>query len=292
MVKLNTSGKFMHLEDDDKVCLLCTRSAKNKTMTHRNEGLPNNFQFHSECIKDKIQRDGDPIDALRLMNIAYINNLWNQILEASNGDMLECFTRYIRAMGPRRQYSGFVDSEFGEEGENQYIITEEMESKWGSGLPIEEYKTFESAYKSLTDLKAPTTQLEKDRYIAAVILQRRVKNAYLDDSINGSNIKNIQDAYENALKAIGLDTQAINNQNTEKFLGERIRDYEENRPLPTIAKEFLDIDNIKVVFTRWFLYPLLRNFDKVDDKMIAEMNEFSRDYIPGYNDSEDDADDY
>ena len=95
---------------DEKICILCGRSAKAKTIRHRNSEYTDSVQFHSQCIKEKVERDGSPKDALRMLNIPYVDSLWNRIAE--DGDHFEVITRYIKSIAPKSQYRTFFDSEF------------------------------------------------------------------------------------------------------------------------------------------------------------------------------------
>lgn len=270
----------MLLGREDKVCVLCGKAAKTKTCVHNNDSIPDNFQFHIQCVKDKYTADGHPRDVLRLLNIPYIHDLWLKAEETEEGQ--EIMAKYLRIIAPKKRYypDGFLNSQFNpddltptQKGE----ITPEMIARWGD-LPYEDYKSLEYSYNTLIKLKAPSTMLEDQKYINNVLLEKRVKEAYVSGT--GQDIRNIQDAYTKSLKDIGLDSATLRDANADKSLGQRIQEWEEKAPTPEVSKDMQDIDRIKNYFTKYFLTPLLRNLGKATEQEIAALNVFDSSEIP------------
>lgn len=288
MAELRPDGSINKLSHDDYICVLCGKSAKQKTFIHRNEDIAPQMQFHSECIKTKMENDGSPIDVLRLLNIPFRTEYWEQQSQKYNNNMRETFSAYIRIMGPKHQFPDFRSSNF-ESEDNEFFVTDKTLAKWGTGLETDDYKMLETSYENLVALKPPANALEEEKYIAAVLLQKRAKDSYIDPSVAGSALKAIQQASEDALKGIGLDSKALNNTNSDKWLGERIRDWEKEEPLPEMGLEFHDVDKIGRFLRKYVLTPLARNFGKASDKDIQDMNIFSKDDIPGRNITWDDV---
>lgn len=243
--------------------------------------MTSNFAFHSECVKRQVQRDNfNPIDTLRLLNIPYVNPIWQSIIEDVTVDPYDYISRYIKAIGPRRAYVDFQDSEFGtvEEGD-KFNITSEMRSRWGLGLSDNEYIELETSYQNLCELKEPTNKLDRDRYIANAWINRRKNEALQSGS--PADIKNMMKAYEDDLKNIGLDSAAVQGTESKKTLSQRIAEWEQEAPIPEISDEFNDIDNIEAYFKQFFLFPMLENMGKADTKMRSYMNKVRKSIIPG-----------
>lgn len=273
---------FEGLKKNDKVCILCGKRARIKTLIHRNEHIPENFQFHSDCVKSIIVQDPSKIiEICRMMNVPYIDTLWKQTLESVVGIADEAFSKYLRLVGPRKEYATFMDSEFEDDIKNSDDITEEVISRWGLGYEDDEYRYFEGALNNLQKLKMPKTKLEEEQYITTVLLQKRARDVIKDNDINGTNVKNFQEAYEKALISIGLDSKSVGESKADKGFGTMIKEWEEEGPLPDPGKEFHDVDRIGVYFNKYVLTPLLRNFDKATDEDIRNLNNYSDDDIPG-----------
>lgn len=266
------------LGDNEYICLLCLESAKYKTLVHRNDSLPENFAFHSKCVKEKAMADGTPIDTLRLMNIPYVHELW-QIAEDKVENKEDIITEYMKIVGPRRRYKDFMDSEFGapEEGD-KFHVTKEIIARWGAGLPDDDYIELEAGYQDLVSIKKPTTNQEDKRYISNVLMFKKLRD--LINHGTAQEIKALQGAYQQDSKDLGLDLASIAGKDKEESLGQRIAQREMVGPLPEIAKEWEDVDRIFDYFTVTMLYPLLRNFDKADESMISMIKNMKKSLIP------------
>lgn len=269
------------LNQGERYCVMCGRSAKSKTNKHRNEYMDFHFAFHIECIQDRTAVDKSPIEVLRMMNIPYVSEHWNYCLEAEQGDYRKAVSKYLQMMGPRTQYPDFMSSEFDEVEKEEFEVTDEMVRKWGPDLMPDEYQELELSYQELVNIQEPRTQLEKSNYIDNAFLKKRSREAFSTGS--AQDIKNIQSAYQTSLKELGLDTAAINDRTATLSLGERIKEWEQEAPVPKISPEFLDIDNIMKYFHAFFVTPVLQNFGKASEDSINELGNFNRENIPGAN---------
>lgn len=268
---------------DEKICILCGRSAKAKTIRHRNSEYTDSVQFHSQCIKEKVERDGSPKDALRMLNIPYVDSLWNRIAE--DGDHFEVITRYIKSIAPKSQYRTFFDSEFDPQDDIiDFTVTDEMIIRWGAGLPKEDYLSAESKYAELASLKPPKTKYEEKRYVTNIKISNQLD--YALDSGDTRSIKDLQKTYIDDLKNLGLDMSDINERNATKSFGQRIEEWELNAPTPSIGKEFLDVDGIKDYIYKAFTIPSQRNIIKLSDEEVQLQNDLLDSEVPGIDDGD------
>lgn len=267
------------IPNGERFCVLCGESAKIKNIRHRNEDMPDYFQFHSECLKEKfINDDYNPIDTLRMMNIPYVHEVWVSAVENTEKNDLErqeAITKYLKMIGPKKQYKDFMDSVFEPEEDS---VTAELESRWGAGLTPEEYRVFENSYQNLVHLQPPKNLQDVNSYTITVRMEHLLKEALRNG--DHKEIKDLQMSYDKQLKSIGLDSISLKDSSMEKSLGEKIQEWEQNGPLPEIEEDFKDIDNIKKYFDTFFLYPLLRNFDKYNEKMEKLLDNFSKTDLP------------
>ena len=54
-------------------------------------------------------------------------------------------------------------------------------------------------------------------------------------------------------------------------LGERVRDWEKNEPIPKLSREFEDVDNISAYITKFFLIPMKRLFNQATDEELGNL---------------------
>ena len=276
------------LNKNEIFCVMCGKSAKAKTSKHRNPYMDSHFAFHIECIQDRTVLDKSPVDILRMMNVPYVSEHWHYCLEAEQGDYRKAVSKYLQMMGPRTQYPDFMASEFDETRTKEFEVTEEMIKKWGPDLMSDEYPELESSYKELVDMQEPRTQLEKSNYIDNAFLKKRSRQALATGS--ATDIKHMQAAYQASLKELGLDTAAINEKTSKLSLGERTKEWETEKPVPTISPEFEDVDNIMKYFKAFFVTPVLQNLGKATESAVNALGNFSRGDIPGAQQYEGDDD--
>lgn len=266
---------------DGPRCALCGKRAAYNAVKHRNN-FDDHVSFHSSCIKNKFKEDAyNPVDCLRMLNIPYVHKLWETVEESANFDKKEnLITEYIRVIGPRTAYKTFMDSEFdGSDVSGKFEPTQLMVQRWGPKLLDDEYIMLEETYNQLVKLKEPTTKSEESRYIQNAWLNKRMKEALVSGT--PQDIKNMQQAYESDLKAIGLDSASVSGRDQDLSLGQRIQSWELEGPTPEMSKEFKDVDKIMKYIEKYFRKPLARNFNKLDANEISEINKYDDDIIPG-----------
>ena len=91
----------------------------------------------------------------------------------------------------------------------------------------------------------------------------------------------MQSAYQASLKELGLDTAAINEKTSKLSLGERTKEWELEKPVPTMSSEFEDVDNIMKYFKAFFVTPVMQNLGKATESAVNTLGNFSRGDIPG-----------
>lgn len=264
----------------DIVCPLCGKKSKYKKLADRNDDYDEHFAFHSDCIKEKVKKDNSPIDALRMLNVPYIDMLWKK--SEDEADSYEVITNYLKSISPRPQYRAkrFVDSQFGDDEteEKNFIVTNEIIARWGANLPKDEYLVMEAKFKDLISLVPPKTTMEEKRYITNVKMSQKLDQALEEGS--PKDIRDMQQVYANDLKDIGLNISAISDKNKERSFGERIGRWEENAPTPEISEEFKDVDNIGKYIQTFFMTPIKQLFGEASEEEISSQGLFSKDDIP------------
>lgn len=270
---------------EHNICAICGKKADYNTIKHRNDFLHDKIAFHSSCIKKQFELDGyNPVNVLRILNIPFINHLWETVEESGNYETKDgMITEYIRIIGPRRMYKHFMDSEFEEiNAVGEFQPTQEMVKRWGPKLDDISYLTLEETYNQLVKLKEPTTKSEESRYIQNAWLNKRLKDALMSGT--SSDIKNMQAAYESDLKAIGLDSASVSGRDNKKSLGQRIAEWETEGPTPKLGDEFKDVDKIGRYLEKFFRKPVARNFNKLDAKEERDIDNYDSSIVPGSDD--------
>lgn len=256
------------------ICLLCGESkAASHFMKHRNDNLAEGLGFCKQCVHSYDINDSESItDLFRMMNIPFVKEVWENQIKDGDDALLG---RYLRAVATRREYKSFVDSVYGSTSKDEEDIqagaqvTPDMIERWGVNKSVDEYLALEKAYESLTKIKMPSTHQEQKRYVLNVKLSQA-----LDQVIENGEVKQIKpmrEAYTKDLKELGLDMDASDKE--AKTLGQRIQYWEQNEPIPTIGKEFQDVDKIKYYFTKFFTIPMKRVFGQATDEEIAMLHD-------------------
>ena len=142
-----------------------------------------------------------------------------------------------------------------------FEVTSDMEIRWGSSLPLEDYIFLESKYKEFTDVyecRTPAQRLifeqiakcllrgekalKKDNDVAFEKMNNMVSKLMTD-----GNIKPIQEA------SVAEDDTAT--------WGKWINLIEQERPIGEAAEQFKDVDKISSYITKWFTRQMQRVFD-------------------------------
>ena len=254
------------------ICLICGESKKISQMNkNKNELLHSNFSVCKDCCNSVASVDDKTtmIAVCQLMNIAYVEKIATEIRENN-----KIFGDYLRKIAPSKKYQFFSDSDFKEETnkpQNNYgeiEITQELIQKWGSGYSQQEYADYESSLEYLMNIKEPSTQFELMRYITNVQLKK-----VLNDSLKDGDSKAItamRKAYADDLKELGLDSVLNAKSDTGENLGQRIKFYENNKPIPD-REEFDDVAGIKGYVSKWFIIPLKRVFGMATEEEVGSL---------------------
>lgn len=257
-------------------CVLCGEELHNRNFSaHRNDNLHKDLGFCKKCLLEKVDMKSEEsvLHMLRMMNIPFIKSVWDNTLE-EDPDMI--FTKYLQvASFQRGKYKNFIDGDLTkksnsnskDDGSNPK--PKEMMAKWGQVDDPERYDLYESVYESLTEIKRPNGRFEEDRYAQCV----KIKVA-LDSAITGgdsNDIKRLQETYQKQLSALGLNI--TKNEEEEKTIGERIKFYEENHPIPQPDPDLQDVDKVNNYIVRNFLYPVKRMFGQATEEEIQQIYE-------------------
>ena len=179
---------------------MCNKKFPSRNMvTHRNDCIDEIFGFCRSCIEQKIENDESPIDSFRLLNIPFIQKLWNEI---EIKDVDNVLTGYLKAIAPRKQYKTFRDSEY-VVSEDDLSINDEVVARWGSGLEESEYIDLESSFNNLKAIRMPETPLETQSYISQAMLIKKLREAITSGT--PKEIKDLQDIVNKGYKSLGLD---------------------------------------------------------------------------------------
>lgn len=254
-------------------CLMCDVEKNDRNMSkHRNESINENFGFCKECVNTYTE-DNDfekVIDVLRMMNIPFVNFVWENALDKGGSST---FSKYLQLIATQKKYKEFSDSEYddvADDGSRSVIdITDEVIAKWGVRDTDEEYIEFEYLYNSLIKIKEPATLFEEKRYVQNVKLGKAV-----DDALEGGDVKTVpalRKAYAEDLKELGLDVKQSSEDDT-RTLGVRIAEWERNAPIPD-GGEFNDVDSIQEYINKWFLIPMKRVFGRATEEEINKLYE-------------------
>lgn len=243
-----------------RTCVLCGEQKAEYLMAKdRNEDLNPKFGYCLDCIKKVSYEEHGEINALRMLNIPYINDIWDRAkMDAPDNPM----SKYFQLIAPKKMFKTYLDSDFGKSisGDSTIKISEEVINRWGTGdeWTDDKYIEYELALEDLKKIKMPQTALEEKRYIENVRIGKRLQNEI--EYGKAADIKSLSAVYTNGLKELGLDIDSTGN--NEKTIGELIADWEKNAPLPELGVEFQDVDKIGFYMNKFFLIPMKRMFNQ------------------------------
>lgn len=258
-----------------KICLLCGEMVSaSETIKHRNE-YKSNYGFCKRCVYDKFEREDDIRDILRMLNIPYIDTLWNDI---ESSDRVRSLSSYLQAIAPKRNYKNFLDSEFVKVGnKNKFVVTDEIKERWGSSYTHAEYEILELKFQNLMKIKPPSTLLEENLYRDNVLIEKRLSESLINGT--SKDIETLRKLYSQDLKALGLDVVRDNESDIEA-LGTRIAKWEQNAPLPEMSEEFKDVDRISRYITKFFQIPFKRAAGIATKEELEVLYQDDDDIIP------------
>lgn len=264
---------------DNAFCIICGEKKADYLMVkHRNEELNPKFGYCLDCIKEMVDtEDNGIINALRLLNIPYIDDIWDKAVQ---DNPLNPVGKYFQLIAPKKMLKDFLDSEFGKEvGSGSLKVTDEVVARWGSGEEWneEKYIEYEASLSDLMRIKRPNSPLEEKRYIENVRLGKRLSEEI--ENGKASDIKALKATYTQDLKELGLDIETISKDDT-RTLGMRIDEYEKKAPLPEIAPEFRDPDKIMHYVSKTFLIPIKRLFNRATEEEIQSLYDIDKSIDP------------
>lgn len=257
---------------DGITCVICGKEKSDRAMfKHRNINIDEGFGFCKDCMNVQTEHNDidTVIDSLRMMNIPFVGNVWENATESGGN---ATFSKYLQLIATQKRYKDFNDSEFEDESDGSQAsieVTDEIIAKWGIRDSVEEYTELEFLYSSLTKIKEPATLFEEKRYVQNVKLGKAV-----DDALEGGDVKSVpqlRKAYADDLKDLGLDVKQ-SSEDDARTLGIRIAEWERHDPIPEIS-EFSDVDNIQEYISKWFLLPLKRVFGRASEEEINKLYE-------------------
>lgn len=258
-------------------CLVCgLPKSAHQISKHRNELLGDTYGFCKDCLKTSVDTDDvdNVVDVLRLMNIPFVEVVWENATEKGAGNI---FSKYLQLIATQRKYKTFMDSDFGDEqasedGEvpdEEFAVTGEIIARWGAGKDIAEYMELEYALGSSRKIKEPMTTLEMKRYVQNVKLGKALDNAM--DMGDVKAIPQLRTAYTKDLEELGLNVD-MSGQEEGRSLGIRIKEWEMTAPIPE-SSEFDDVDKISNYIDKWFKIPMKRVFGMASDDEINRLYE-------------------
>lgn len=265
------------MKETKSTCILCGKEKGNHLMAkHRNDNMSSSLGFCKACLNNKkIVNDKDKvIDVMRMMNLPYLEDIWNDAIE-KGGD--KTFSKYIQVISPKRDFKDYSDSSILNKTEahssgfdkNAPVDNKKLVAKWGKVEDEEEYELLEISYSNLCEIKPPATVLDEKRYTQVVMLERKVKEAM--EGGDHRAISTYKKLYETSLKDLGLDIDA-SDRDEETIIGLRIKSWERNAPVPEDEKT-KDIDNIGEYIKQWFYIPMKRVLGRATEEEVASLYE-------------------
>lgn len=258
------------MANNKPVCVICGKSkAKSNFVKDRNDSLSPGFGFCSECVNSYgvTGNEQDIFDILRMINIPFVRTLWEQIPQEDESKI----STYIKMMALQPRYRTFIDSEWEhEEKEDVFQVTDEMKVRWGVKKSLEKYQYLELQLASLKNIKKPATKLEERRYCDAVKMSSRLDEVLANG--NAQEISRINKTYNDLIKELGLNVDA-KSEDDKRVLGQKIKDWEQEAPVPELGKEFEDVDGIKNYIEKYLLIPFKRSLGIASEEEINKIYE-------------------
>ena len=257
-------------------CLMCGESKPERSMSkHRNKSISKDFGFCKDCLKSRVNDENldNVIDMLRLMNVPFVNDVWENAVEKGGSNI---FSKYLQLIATKKKYNNFGDSDYGNsedlgsvENNLDFKITDEIIARWGKLSEEKEYMELEYSLNSLNKIKEPQTYLEQQRYVQNVKLGKALNSAL---EVGAKEISGLRKSYAEDLKELGLDTISASKEDN-RSLGMRIAEWEQHDPIPEVGKDFEDVDGISSYVRKWFTIPMKRVFGQANESEIAELYE-------------------
>ncbi len=248
--------------------------------------------FNTELDKNNNNLKMTMYIVCRLFNIYYDDNLFMAAQGQSEKKGTNLVQIYFQKVNSLPQYRGktFADSVFLEEkdkidvvdfidDEENFEVDINMISKWGKGLPPDDYRYLEEVYGSLIaiyDHKTPIQiMLYEDIARTRLAAQQALRAGRITDyeKMMSTVSKLMQDA---SIKP----SQENSSDEGLSTWGQWIKKIEETEPIPEATDEFKDVDGIRKYILQWFtshFYKILgidnSEFDEgIDDSLEAKID--------------------
>lgn len=248
-------------------CLIC---GKNKELSSDNNDFITGFGICKTCVNNMADfNDENSIRQIcRYLNIPFVKSLFNEVNKMKKPRWAD----YTRRINLKQNLNVYDDSDFNEEKKTteDFVVTNEMRIKWGTGYSNKQIEELEYSLQSLYAIKEPQTEVEKQRYYMNCQLKLTLNEAYRMGDVKV--IPNLRKAYEDDSKAIGLESVLNTKEDDVESIGERIRGWERTKPVP-VHEDLDDVNNIKDYLRKWFRIPLKRDFGLASEQEVAELYE-------------------
>lgn len=156
---------------------------------------------------------------------------------------------------------------------------------WGDGFSKKQYDELQSCYDRWTQGKTLAGADEIGLYRQIAIADWQVFNA----ARRGAKTEQLQQVLNSLLSKTSVSEKRASSEDS-RSVGEKIRDWERERPIPEASDEFRDVDGIVRYITIWFLGHFCKMFGIKNsyNKMYEEEMAKYRVERPEYIESDDD----
>lgn len=148
-------------------------------------------------------------------------------------------------------------------GGDRFVVTKEITKKWGLGLTPEDYEWLEEQeedWRSRTECK---TKAQEELIRTICLSQLNIRQAQQG---NGKVVEAMR-SFQDLLASCNLQPRQNTNDDIvdQNTFGTLIKQFEQERPLPTPDPEWEDVDGIKHYIDTWFLGHLCNNLHITND---------------------------
>lgn len=210
------------------------------------------------------------INMCLLLNMPFLIDKYDNVLES--GKKKVPWSTYKSRIS-KVWTDGFATSVFDydekEKSEN-FVVTNEMKARWGTGYETNEIEVLELSLRNLYAIKEPATKFEVEKYISNVKLKVALDRAFEENDVK--SIPALRKAYEDDCKTLGLEAVLNTKEDKIESVGENIRYWESTKPIPT-RKKYEDIDRYAEYLQKWYIKPLKRNFGMASEEEVQELYE-------------------
>lgn len=205
------------------------------------------------------------------------------------------FMAYIAKMLPSGDYQKSYDDNINERrlasesvddvAEEEDVVPEDTVAFWGDGFSPKQYYELERTYRRWTDGRELTDADEIGLYRQIAMTDWQITQA----AASGNSTERLSQAMNGLLGKTKISAK-YSPSDGGKTVGEKIRDWETERPVPEASPEFRDVDGIVRYVTTWFMGHFCKMFGIKNsyNKLYEEAMEKYKVNRPEYVDSDDD----